>query len=180
MPDLQLLEYAMIPATSKQSAFQFGKLLAHFPRRDVTKDAIIISDLSGAIVSENLSLIATARVCSNIWKEATNQNPFLPPTGQILRDIREQTERYRQQYERLKNPKLALPPPESKKPDPPKYGADSWSGMSEENRQMLISDLKSMMPTLRRILKKSYGVPDEIEINPEPEENIIDKNLSIE
>jgi len=169
----------MIPATNKQAAFQFGKLLAHFPRRDVTKDAIIISDLSAASVGENLSLVAIARSCSDIWKATTNENPFLPPTGQILRDAREQTERYRQQYDRLKNPKVALPPPGPKKDEPLKYGANTWSDMSEANQQMLIADLRRMMPTLRRILRKSYGVPDEVEINSEPEENSIDKNLSM-
>lgn len=114
------------------------RLLAHFPRRDSTKDGVVVSDISAAVENQGLSLIAVAQVYDDLWKESSADNPFLPPSGEILKRIVEQTKTYRWQYERLKNPPAALI--EHKRPDMvplPElpWEGKKWADLDDETRE---------------------------------------------
>lgn len=158
---LQLLEYALIPTDYDSAAYWIGRLLAHFPRRDSTKDAIIVADLSGVIVDENLSVIAVAKACDEIWKSSSNENPWLPASGEILKRIQDQEESYQTMYRRLVNPLPVLPQPKPKEPEPKKYGADKWADMTEEARARFVNDQSSLWPSLRKIMYRVYDAPYE-------------------
>ncbi len=142
-------------------------MIAHFPRRDSAKDAVIIADLSGVIVERELSLVAVCAVCEEIWQNATAENPWLPPSGQILNDIKLKSDSYAKQYERLANPKPALPPPPPKEEAPPPYGGRKWPEFTEEDKAQFWAELKPMLSGLKGIFRRLYEVPDEVE---EPKE----------
>jgi len=100
---LQSLELTLLKASFDDTALAIGRLLAHFPSRDVTKDWVIISDLSNACIENGFSLIAIVEACDCLWKKATFEKPFLPPTGEILNEIISVSNYYNRYYERLKN-----------------------------------------------------------------------------
>lgn len=98
---LHVLELALLPATREQAAYWVGRLLAHFPRRDVTKDQIVISDLASDLIDAGCSQVGIASVCRELRQEADNENPFMPPAGEVLRRAKDRDGGYRFQRRTL-------------------------------------------------------------------------------
>ena len=147
-------------------------MLAHFPAREVTKDGVIIADISGACVEEKASLIAVSVVCEELWRASTKKNPWLPPSGEVLTAIKDRTESYRNAIERLANPKAALPAPKEPEPVPDAYGGRKWQDFTKEDHGLFAQQYYELMPQLRPLWRRLYEVPEEAEItNPKPERN---------
>lgn len=159
---LKVLAWTTIPATYDEAAYWVTRLLAHFPRRDAGKDGIVIADLSGAIVEKKISLVACCAVCDDAWREATDENPWMPPTGQLLKEMQERSESFARQYERLANPPAALPPPKKAEPPPPPYGGRKWPDFTEADKEKFWHDIKEYMPTLKAMMRRLYEVPDDV------------------
>lgn len=143
------------------------RMMAHFPKVDSTKGAIIMGDLSAEVVKNSISLCAVAYVCEDSWKSAgqkTSDDPersrWPPQSGDLLRSMLDRMKMWQGYYDRLLNPKPQLAAPAPKPPEPPKYGAEYWNEMDQENRARLMVDLKEYEPFLRDVLLRSYRVPD--------------------
>lgn len=160
---MQTLAYCLIPATYDEASFWVTRMLSHFPRRDSQKDGIVIADLAGSMIDDGVSLMACYVTCESAWKGATTENPWMPPSGQILKDAKAQTESYQRQHERLANPKPALPKPAPvEKPDP--YGGRKWTDFTEEDKQRFYGELRPMMLSIRRIYLRCFDAPENLEI----------------
>jgi hypothetical protein len=85
---LPLLELSMIPATYEDCAYWIGRLLAHFPRRDTTKDGIVISDIASDLVEEEIPHTALIATCDELRRESTDDKPWMPPSGEIIQRAR--------------------------------------------------------------------------------------------
>ena len=81
--DRQTLIFSMIPSPKEDIALWIGRLLAHFPRRDSTKDAIVLSDICRDLVGVGASAVAVCQVCEELRHESNSQNPFMPQAGEI-------------------------------------------------------------------------------------------------
>jgi len=145
--------------------------LAHYPRIEASKAGVILSDLSGAIVKNQVSLIAVCAVCDEAWQEATPENPWPLPTGELLKRMLEKTQSYRFQLERLANPapQIAKKPP-SERVDP--YEGRKWPEFTPDDQVRLWSEIKGMPYQLKNAIRRSFSVPDDI-IEPGTEENTI-------
>jgi len=95
------LELTEIKADYKNAVYWLTRLLAHFPTREVGKDSVIISDIASAVVGDKASLIAIAHTCDDLWRSATKENPFMPPSGEILDKILGKTRYYELEKRRI-------------------------------------------------------------------------------
>ena len=157
---LKVLAFTTIPANYDEIAYWIARTLAHFPRRDSAKDGVVISDLSGVAVKKGVSLCAAVHVLESIWQEANEENPWFPVTGQILQDMVEKTKSYALQIDRLQNPKVALPPPQKPAEQPDKYGGRKWPDWTENERAAFLEEIRPYMPSIKRIMKNLYDVPE--------------------
>ncbi len=101
--NLDVLKYLNITVTYEEAATWIARLLAHFPRREITKDAIIISDTAGDLVQADISLVAVVAVCDDIRRAANDEHPFPPLAGEVLKQAKAKMETYRLVKERFSN-----------------------------------------------------------------------------
>ena len=169
------MAWTTIEATYDEAAYWIARMLAHFPQREKTKDGIIIADIAGACVEEKTSLVAVSIVCEEFWRKSSKENPWLPPSGEILDEITDRTESYIRAIERLSKPKVALPPPKPKESPPDPFEGRKWPEFTEEDKTRFASDLYALMPGLRPMWRRLYDVPEDVEIlnpNEESEEDV--------
>jgi len=157
---LKILAWTTIPATYEEATFWITRLLAHYPRIEAAKGGVMLADLSAAIVEEGVSLVAVCAVCEETWRAATSDNPWMPPTGELLKEMKERTQSYLRQQERLANPKPALAPPKPVERDSP-YGGRKWPDFTEADRERFWGEMRDFMPSLQRILRNIYDVPED-------------------
>lgn len=173
---LKILAWTTIEAKYDECTYWIARMLAHFPAREVTKDGVIIADIASACVEEKASLVAVAFVCDELWKQSTKENPWLPPSGEVLKAIKERTESYRNAIERFANPKVALPPPKAPEPPPDPYQGRKWEEFTDEDHERFAEQYHELMPTLRPIWRRLYEVPEDAEIT-NPNERTEDHEL---
>lgn len=155
------LSWTTIPATYDEATYWIARALAHFPRRDATKDAIIISDLAGEISHHGYSLLAVAGVLEMIWKSATEEKPWWPVTGQILQDIAAKSAMYERMRDQLARNQIALPAPQKQEPKP-MFDGRKWPDLSEGEREVVhgLLDTTGWETTAGMTLRKIMGVPE--------------------
>jgi hypothetical protein len=149
---LKILAYCLIPATYDEAAYWIGRMLAHFPRRDIQGDGVVIADLAGSMIEEGVSLVAVAAVTEDAWKAATKKNPWLPPSGEILKDAVNRSKSFYWQHDHLCNPRPALASPVTKEAAPA-----SWDGLDWENMPVTVrADLWAFLTTLDLSIRLIY------------------------
>lgn len=158
---LKILAWTTIPATYEESTFWITRLLAHYPRIEAAKGGVMLADLSAAIVEEGVSLVAVCAICEETWRAATSENPWMPPTGELLKEMKERTKSYQRQQERLANPRPALPPPKPVQRDVP-YGGRHWPDFTEDDKERFWASLQGMSPNICGILRGIYEVPEDV------------------
>lgn len=89
-----LLTEALTPASREDCAHWIDRFLCHFPKREVGRDGVVISDLIHEFCRINLPLVAIIETLSALWKEASADNPWVPPSGEILRLARTKANTY--------------------------------------------------------------------------------------
>lgn len=99
---LRALELNKYRATREEAVYWFTRLLAHFPRRDAAQDAVVISDLSSDVVDYEISLIGMVDACDSIRRGASKKNPFMPPSGEILKRCVDKTKSFNTQLKRVR------------------------------------------------------------------------------
>lgn len=166
---LKLLAWTTIEAKYEECAYWIGRLLAHYPARETTKDGVIISDLASACVEEKASLLAVSSVCNELWKKSTPENPWLPPTGHILTEIVEKTKYWHSMIDRIANPKIALPAPATRKAPPDQHEGRKWAEFTEEDHKRFADQLNALMPSLRPMWRRLYDVPEDVEFKTQNE-----------
>ena len=120
------------------------RLLAHFPARQTTKDAIISSDLGGDLVAFKIGVGAFMAVCDDLRREATAENPWVPPSGEILNRAKRENERLQKHLTRLTDEQvkqLSAPARENKPKSPWEIElaqGRKWPEWSEETRAAFI------------------------------------------
>lgn len=150
---LNALAWTTIPATIDEAVYWLARLIAHFPRRDATKDAVVIADLAADMFDAEVSLIALVETCDDIRKSATAKNPWFPPSGEILSQAKENTKRYISARKRLEAPpRTALAPPAPKERQPAAWEGYTWDDMPGEARAALWEFLGG----LNRDIGKTY------------------------
>ena len=114
--------------------------MAHFPSRETTKDAIILGDVSEMLREESVSVVGLIEACKELKREATNDNPFLPPSGEILRRSVSHTRNYQSMEMEIRRPaRIAIPSPEKMKPSSNPVPQLIWSRMSDEEKNEMWS-----------------------------------------
>jgi hypothetical protein len=162
---LKILDYCLIPATYDEAAYWIGRMLAHFPRRDIQGDGVVVADLAGNMVESGVSLIAVAAVTEDAWKAATKKNPWLPPSGEILKDAVDRTKSYQAQADRLRNPRIALAPPAPKERAPSSWDGLAWGEMPVAARSDLWAFLKVLDYGIRKTYCRAVGLDyDTVEV----------------
>jgi hypothetical protein len=152
---LSVLAWATIPATTEQAAFWISRLLAHFPRRDVAVDSVVVSDLSADMIDAGVALVALANVCDDIRKEATLKNPWLPPSGEILKRAIERTKRFETYQRQLRSPRLAPPKPKEEVPAP--WAGKTWDELADDIRVQFWRWIEPYNPHLREMCCRVAG-----------------------
>lgn len=147
---LSVLAWATIPATIDEAVYWLTRLLAHFPRRDSNQDAVVISDLAADMFDAEVSLVALVATCDEVRKAATKKDPWLPPSGHVLKLATERTDSYRAAKRRLENPPRALPKPEEKPRDPQPWEGKIWDDMDEAVRSALWAFLEPLGVSIRQ------------------------------
>lgn len=160
---INLLKLLLMPASKADAVFWMVRLIGHFPRRDSSKDAVIISDICSLVEDDGISAAAVAYVCKDVLRRSTDDNPWMPPTGQLLLEMNERMKAwqgYQNALTSTKNEAVYLPIKPQEKTNPLKYGAEKWQDMSEQKRQLLLADHIEYSVQIRNIILKTYGVPD--------------------
>ncbi len=85
------LQEIQTKATKEDCYFWLGRLLAHFPRRDATKDGNILADLTAVMQEMEISAAAICETCREMWMKSNTDNPFWPPSGEIAESARLKT-----------------------------------------------------------------------------------------
>lgn len=135
---LSALAWATIPATIDEAVYWLTRLIAHFPRRDATKDAVVVADIAADMFDAEVSLVALVASCDEIRKGATKKDPWFPPSGEILSLAKEKTKHYHQAKSRLEAPQRpALPAPAPKERERMPWEDQKFEDMPEDVRLKL-------------------------------------------
>lgn len=105
--DRRLLQRLLTPASYEGTVYWIARLQAHFPARQTENDAVVKGDLAGDCVDEGLSICALVWVCDELRNEATKDDPFMPPSGEILQRTRKRTLKWRELLTAYENPPQA-------------------------------------------------------------------------
>lgn len=146
---MNALGWATVPATIDEAVFWLTRLLAHFPRRDVGQDAVVTADLAADMIEAGVSLVAIVAVCDEVRKAATRKDPWLPPSGEILKLATEKTKTFNDWAARLKNP-VALAPPLRQERDRPPWVGVPWPDMPDTLRRQFWAFMEPMNVEVRR------------------------------
>lgn len=84
----EVLYQSLSPITREDAIYWVGRLIQHFPNRQTEKDAIVISDIADDIVHYKCSHVAVIRGCDELRRASSKDNPYIPPTGEIIKTIR--------------------------------------------------------------------------------------------
>lgn len=136
---LTLLEYCLLPATREQAKYWINRSLSHYNRRDVSKDAVIIIDLSYDMIEKKASLVAIVEVLRDFRHKSTKDNPWWPTDGDILSEVQSKMKIFNERYEILKSDRLQISREASKEFTPPtdeekKRVADIVRNMGKEKK----------------------------------------------
>lgn len=123
---------------------------------------MIISDVAAELEEMNISSLALARACRFIWKSATKENPWLPPSGAIVAEAIESQENLEKCVKRLlkiSETSLSLPPAKEQKTD--EDTPIMWDDLDEEQRQKIRDKIINWSLKARESYLRSYGAPDD-------------------
>lgn len=123
---LNVLGWTTFTATIDEAVYWLTRLIAHFPRRDASKDAVVVSDLSSDMIDAGVSLAALVAVCDDVRQGATKKDPWFPPSGEILLMAKKKTQSYADLKRRLETPYSKALPARS----PAEHDLKPWSGKS--------------------------------------------------
>lgn len=84
----ELLKEALTPTNYEEAAYWLGRFTRHFPTKDAERDAVIIGDLAAMFAEKLLPIAAVINALHEMMTEGTQQNPWMPPSGEILRRVR--------------------------------------------------------------------------------------------
>lgn len=167
---VKLLAWALVPATYEEAAFWIGRMLAHFPYRDTSKDAVRVGDISAVVVEEQISLCAVYSACRDGWMEAKDPKSNPPASGWVIDQMRKAMGEWVARQNAL-TLVAALPEPE-KKPEEPYL---PWLTMSYTQAKEAghLQDMERHLFTMRAenvdgyigYLKQFKGYPDEFFTN---------------
>lgn len=84
-----LITEALTPVSFEDAGYWLARFLHHFPSpKGVERDSVIISDLAADCEREGFGIGAMLEALTQMRQSATAANPFMPPTGVILAEIR--------------------------------------------------------------------------------------------
>lgn len=127
------------------------RLIAHFPRRDASKDAVVVSDIAADLVEANVSLVALMRVCKDIRKAATNDAPWFPPSGEVLKQAVDQTQAYQRMIERLTKAPVPVIEKVVREPERKPWHGLAWEDMDDTVRGQLWAYMEPLSISLCEI-----------------------------
>jgi hypothetical protein len=139
-------------------------MMAHFPRRDSSKDAVVASDIAAEVVAREIGLVAVYSVCKDVWQSATDEKPFIRPSGQIIGDMQEKNNLYKKWKdgaELLKiEAKQEKKEPEKRESDP--FNGKKWDEFTDEEKQAFVDMYGGAFSTIQKIMIKAYSAPDSV------------------
>jgi hypothetical protein len=132
---LNALAWATIPATIDEAVYWLTRLIAHFPRRDASKDAVVISDLAADMFDAGVSLVSLVDTCDSVRRSSSSKNPWFPPSGEMLTQARDKTAMYKSYQKRLETPyRPALSAPVAKETPKNPWDIKSWEELNDDER----------------------------------------------
>lgn len=146
---VKILGMMSIPATYEQIALVLGRMMAHFPGRDPAKDAIVISDISGAAERSGVSAVAAIAVCEKLWQESDSGNPFKTPSGEILKRMKDQTDIYITRAE-------AILEPVRNRPVKREQDIPAWVREKESMSDSVREEFREFLSNIPEAVGKSY------------------------
>jgi len=96
---LAILEEATQRAGYDLITVYIGRLLCHFPYRDATKDAIVISDVARLCHQDRVSALAVAEIVDEYIRD--DKAKAQPLSGQIIKKINLRTMMYKNMADRI-------------------------------------------------------------------------------
>lgn len=92
---VMLLEETVTLPSYDDAAILIARFTAHFPKRDESERAVVIGDIAAACERNGISLMGLAVALIEIVENARADNPFMPPTGEILERARMKSTAFR-------------------------------------------------------------------------------------
>ena len=150
----KLLASMMIPATFEQCSIQIARLLSHYPSRDSLKDAMVIDDITGALVKNGAYLVAIAEEVDEIWLSGTKDEPFRLASGEIVSRILKRCEGYRKLYLLWHKPRPIAQIQQQEEQQ--KF----WNDLSDSEKQNVLKTAESLSESQKNIYFNSYKIPE--------------------
>jgi hypothetical protein len=92
---IAILTEAVTPASYEDAVTLIARFINHFPRKTPEEGAVIISDVAASCKRHSIGVVALAVTLTQIMESATAQNPFMPPSGEIIRKAGKKTANYK-------------------------------------------------------------------------------------
>ena len=145
----------MIPCSYELAAAALARCLCHFPRRDSTKDSVVVSDIAREIEDCEYILPAVLDALDEIWKASSDENPYMPPSGEVLALIKRRSDGMRSfvySYENQMPPNQRAIEPTEDKPS-----IVQWGDMTDEQRSEYKAKLGGYADSIARIHAGLHG-----------------------
>lgn len=87
------------PTTKTAATYWLRRLLASFPNRKAENDGVFIADLTADLIAAKVPTVVLIATCDDIRQGTTEQNPWLPPSGEILKRAKNTAKFYHDQLQ---------------------------------------------------------------------------------
>lgn len=97
-----MVRNALTPITYEEACTEVTRFLMHYPRRHIEQDAVVVQDLADEFESRNLGIAVVVRTLQNIRNEFHENNPWIPQTGYIIKEMMAAQKTMIKHFERLR------------------------------------------------------------------------------
>jgi hypothetical protein len=151
---------ALTPINYELASMQIARFLQHYPRRHIETDAVVIQDLADEIVIRKYGTVPVIEALRELRNEYTENNPWLPQTGKILKTISDHHCRLVEHRNRL-----TQKPQEETKQIEVTHRSRTWEDFTKEEREHHVKVCEELKPDLREIYMRAFKIPKNYDAN---------------
>lgn len=133
--------------------------MQHYPRREVSKDGVVIQDIADELEQREYGLCIVIMALREIRNEYREGNPWVPQTGYILKQIGECQKRYADHYKRLTTPPRATIENKTKEA---KEKPKKWPDMTESEKEQHLEFLSKLDLRIKKAYMRAFEIPDSV------------------
>lgn len=164
---INILNELLTPVNYEESVYWLGRFVQHFPNKDPEQNAIVVADLSADCVNSRVSVCGLVEALTELRHESQDDNPFRPPSGEVLKRAIGKTNIWKRQLERLMAPDVpqlaAGATAVRREPDPEKpplpWENKAWGELDKAEKLALREHLLGMTPEKAEQYRKWKGFP---------------------